>query len=527
MLWTRNMQNADLELRGAAPSPASSPVAPPSSDSHPLFGASHSKRARYEAVRRRVFFEMKHMASRWRVALVAPFHILVIAILASRGFPKERLWIQVAASVTVLAGFFVANKVHGRRAHVALFLCGLAILVAIANTGGLASPLILSLVPFFVGVAVDPELENRRRHFVVKFLLVFAIMAYFSRSCTLPAPLSSTNPFQTSEYCTIAFASAFMSLIAVYSIGKAISSAYEKITLELAERREELCDENEGRTRALEGIAARLAHEVKNPLAAIKGLSTHMARSLQPSDGDLAPPKLDLAKMKERLTIVAAEAERLQEIVDGFLSFSRGLDDLTVGPTKPYDIARELALLLETRAADAGVTIEVRGSRELSLDADSKKLRQALLNLVLNAMQASSKGSTVTLEVAKSCGDGAAVLRVMDRGAGMTPDILDRIRKPYYTTKEGGSGLGIAIARGIIEQHGGTLRFESTSGRGTTATVILPASANCRDALPNPCRMAAMHAEKLRAQALGSESDADRTPGSKEPAFSTAEKVPS
>jgi signal transduction histidine kinase len=138
----------------------------------------------------------------------------------------------------------------------------------------------------------------------------------------------------------------------------------------------------------------------------------------------------------------------------------------------------------------------VRGSRELSLNADGKKLRQALLNLVLNAMQASTKGSTVSLEVAKSCADGAAVIRVQDRGQGMTPEILDRIRKPYFTTKEGGSGLGIAVARGIIEQHGGTLRFESTSGRGTVATVMLPPcalaaqTAKGRHKLPNPCREA-------------------------------------
>jgi nitrogen-specific signal transduction histidine kinase len=79
----------------------------------------------------------------------------------------------------------------------------------------------------------------------------------------------------------------------------------------------------------------------------------------------------------------------------------------------------------------------------------------------------------------------------MDRGAGMAPEVLDRIRKPYYTTKEGGSGLGIAVARGIIEQHGGSLRFESTSGRGTTATVHLPACAlmaqSKKAKLPNPC----------------------------------------
>jgi signal transduction histidine kinase len=323
---------------------------------------------------------------------------------------------------------------------------------------------------------MNPELEKLRRLFVLKFLFAFAFVAYLSGTgvCALTAPLV----FGSAEYITIALASASLTIIATYFMGRGMTAAYERIALELAARREELCDENEGRTRALEGIAARLAHEVKNPLAAIKGLSTHVARNAED------------AKVKERLSIVAAEAERLQEIVDGFLSFSRGLDDLKVAPTKPYDIARELSLLLETRAADAGVTIEVRGSRELTLEADAKKLRQALLNLVLNAMQASTKGSSVVLEVAKSCADGAAVIRVLDRGAGMPPEILDRIRKPYYTSKEGGSGLGIAIARGIIEQHGGSLRFESTSGRGTTATVILPACAMKGKSLPNPCRYA-------------------------------------
>lgn len=479
-----------------------------------------SRRARFEAVRRRVFHEMKGMTSRWRLALVIPFHALVIGILAARDFPRERLAIQIASSFSLLCCFGWLDKTHEKKQRLCLFLSGASILVAIANTGGLASPLILSVLPFFMGVAMSPELENKRRHFVLKFLVVFGIMAWFSRSCTLPAPLGTNLPFATREYVTIALASAMMSIVAIYQMGKAVSTAYERITLELAERRAELCDENEGRTRALEGIAARLAHEVKNPLAAIKGLSQHMARSA------------DDPKMKERLTIVAAEAERLQEIVDGFLSFSRGLDDLCIAQTKPYDIARELALLLETRAADAGVTIEVRGSRELSLDADAKKLRQALLNLVLNAMQASSRGATVTLEIAKSCADGAALLRVMDRGAGMSPDVLDRIQKPYYTTKEGGSGLGIAIARGIIEQHGGTLRFESTSGRGTTATVLLPQSP-CgqigRQKLPNPCHRAISAATAVSAPKTTKPKQEDDRPVP-EPAFAhvgNVGKVPS
>lgn len=465
-----------------------------------------NRRARFEAVRRRVFSEITGMTSRRRLVLILPFHALVIGLLAARDFPRERLAVQIASSLTLIASFHWTERMDvGRRHRCCLFASGVAVLVAIANTGGLASPLVLSIIPFFMGVAMDPRLEHRRRHFLGKFVVILGVMAFFSRTCTLPAPLGTNALFATSEYVAIAFASALMSVTAVYKIGKAVSGAYERIALELAERREELCDENEGRTRALEGIAARLAHEVKNPLAAIKGLSQHMARSS------------DDAKMKERLTIVAAEAERLQEIVDGFLSFSRGLDDLSLAPTRPFEIAHELSLLLETRAADAGVTIEVRGSRELSLAADVKKLRQALLNLVLNAMQASSRGSTVTLEIATSCGDGAALLRVMDRGSGMTPDVLDRIRRPYYTTKEGGSGLGIAIARGIIEQHGGTLCFDSMLNRGTTATVLLPACAGqfVRKKLPNPCRAAVRAAKSSRYEEPI------------EPVFGGAEKLPS
>jgi signal transduction histidine kinase len=477
---------------------------------------SFARRARFEAVRQRVFLEMRTVGSRWKFALIVPFHATVLTILATHDFPRRRLAIQMAAVAVQLLCYSWADRAPGYRARKFLMLGGMAILVCIANTGGLASPLILSLIPFFASVAMNPELENRRRHFVVKFLVFFAIMAWFSRACSVPSVLG----FATPAYLGIAFASAAMSLLAMYHMGKAMTGAYERIALELAERREELCDENAGRTRALEGIAARLAHEVKNPLAAIKGLSTHVARNAEDP------------KVKERLTIVAAEAERLQEIVDGFLSFSRGLDDLKVAPIRPFDIASELALLLETRAAETGVPIEVRGSRELALDADGKKLRQALLNLVLNAMQASSRGSAVTLEIAKSCGDGSGVLRVIDHGAGMTSQVLDRIRKPYFTTKEDGSGLGIAIARGIIEQHGGTLRFESTPGRGTTAIVSLPSScAEQRQALPNPCRMAleAKLREYNRKNAAAAEAEKPGEPArDPAPAFAaaTVEKAP-
>jgi signal transduction histidine kinase len=196
--------------------------------------------------------------------------------------------------------------------------------------------------------------------------------------------------------------------------------------------------------------------------------------------------------MAERLAIVAAEADRLQAIVDGFLTFSRGLDDLRLDATRPHDLARELVLLLETRANDNGVSLVVTGDQALTVHADARKLRQALLNLVLNAMQASPRDKAVTIDIGRAC-DGRARIKVIDEGVGMSPDVLERIRKPYFTTKEGGSGLGVAVSRGIIEQHGGQLKYDSAPGKGTIVTIELPPDAqpHCAKALPNPARSAA------------------------------------
>ncbi len=245
-------------------------------------------------------------------------------------------------------------------------------------------------------------------------------------------------------------------------MGQNVSILYERVALELASRREELCDESEDRTRALEGIAARLAHEVKNPLAAIKGLSTHMARNATDP------------KAAERLAIVASEADRLKDIVDGFLSFSRGLDEMQVGPMRPYELAHELSVLLEVRAAEAGVALEVTGSTTLELNADRRKLRQVLLNLVLNALQASPEGKKVTIHVGNACGCWGGTVQVIDQGSGMSAEILERIKRPYYTTREGGTGLGVVMARALVEQHGGELRYDSTMGKGTTVSIDLP-----------------------------------------------------
>jgi signal transduction histidine kinase len=437
-----------------------------------------AQRARFEAIRARVFEEMSKSSARWRLTWVLPIHLLIFGMLVLSGESVPRAIIQ-GTCVAITGCLFVARLFFENRTLSLFSFCFwiASYFLLCATTGGLASPLLVTLGLMICVASTSLQRPIWLRPLVFGMLGAgFVTMAFLSHTAVgrMAGPLAPTPVGTSTVHVCVALFAVTVTMIGIFHMGSKLTSSYERAALELAERREELCSENEDRTRALEGIAARLAHEVKNPLAAIKGLSTHMARNA-------ADPKT-----AERLAIVAAEADRLQSIVEGFLSFSRGLDDLKVSPTRPYEIARELGVLLETRAEEAGVTIEASGDADLVLDADPRKLRQALLNIVINAIQASPRGSKVLLSVARDC-EGARIT-VRDEGVGMTPEVLERIRKPYFTTKEGGSGLGLAVARGLLEQHGGNLEFKSAPRTGTTATIFVPMKAKPCARLPNPFR---------------------------------------
>jgi signal transduction histidine kinase len=441
-------------------------------------------RARFDAIRNRIFEEIGASGARWRLAWIIPFNVLVVALLVLRGEPAPRAAVLMGTLGLCALLFLARVRWSNLPLRIgALFTGATCMFMTVAVTGGLGSPLLpLSTMLVVSGSISLTETRWLRAAFFAYVFAMLVALALLSHTALgqLAPPLAPVGGWSTPEYVTIALLSMTFMMFGTYRMGCKMTRGYERVSLELAERREELCSEGEDRSRAIEGMAARLAHEVKNPLAAIKALSTHMARNATD------------AKSAERLAIVAAEADRLQSIVEGFLNFSRGLDDLKLAPTKPHEISRELGVLLETRAEEAGVKLEVTGDEALVLDADARKLRQALLNVVINAIQASPRGSTVRLSVARECpmtsGLGGARITVRDDGTGMTPEVLDRIRKPYFTTKEGGSGLGVAVARGLVEQHGGSMEFKSSAGKGTTVTITLPMKAKACMKLPNPLR---------------------------------------
>jgi signal transduction histidine kinase len=446
--------------------------------SPPATASELHQRARFEALRGRIFEELGQSSARWRLTWILPFNVLAVGLLMSRGESMPRVVVQSVAVATMgvlfAARVFYSTKVPPLKV-ISLPIGLVAYFALVATTGGLASPLLMTGALLIAGASTTlREPAWLRPAVFATFLGTFVALAALSRTGlgALTGALEPIRGSASAAYVCIALFAAVFTTVGIHRMGCTMTCGYERAALELVERREELCSENEDRTRELEGMAARLAHEVKNPLAAIKGLSTHMARNA----GD--------PKAAERLAIVAAEADRLQSIVEGFLSFSRGLDDLKLGPTNPYEVARELAVLLEARAQEAEVTIEVTGDESLLLDADARKLRQALLNVVLNALQASPRGAKVRIAIARACSGGH--ITIQDEGVGMTQEILDRIRKPYFTTKEGGTGLGVAVARGLVEQHGGRIQFKSAPSRGTTVTIALPMKATPCSRLPNP-----------------------------------------
>jgi signal transduction histidine kinase len=442
-------------------------------------GFGKHQRARFEGLRRQVYDEMSATDSLSRLLHIIPFNVLIVVILAARGLSPTRLVFQVIAVLMWTALFSWQMRKSSRGGYSGMFFAMAGFFLASASTGGLASPLIVTSVPLLVGAAFLPVTERMRAALFLTYGLGCVAMALLSRTAIgqLTTPLSPTGQYASVEYIVVVAASLATTVKMIFHAGQKITVLNERLAYEIAIRREQVCSESTEQTRALEGMAARLAHEVKNPLAAIKGLSTHMARaSTDP-------------KTAERLAIVASEADRLQGIVDGFLSFSRGLDDLEITQTRPMELAREITILFETRAADQGVSLEASGDETLSVNVDARKLRQSLINLVTNALQASPTGGKVVLRV-ESAAERARI-HVVDRGEGMAPETLERIKRPHYTTREGGSGLGIAIARGLVEQHGGELKFDSTLGRGTIVTIDLPVCARAKadaERLPQPAR---------------------------------------
>jgi two-component system NtrC family sensor kinase len=217
-------------------------------------------------------------------------------------------------------------------------------------------------------------------------------------------------------------------------------------------------------------LAASIAHEINNPLAGILVYAKLLIRTHQDADG-LSPAARDACL--KNLRLVQRETERCTAIVRNLLEFARQRP-LALKAIDPCAAVGEALTLLEHQMSLQGVRLQKALEPGGIVHADLGQLRQAFVNIALNATDAMPKGGTLTVTSRLLAAERMVEIVFADTGMGIRPEHLNKILDPFFTTKEKGTGLGLSVVYGIVERHGGKLDIKSQVGRGTTVTIRLP-----------------------------------------------------
>ncbi|MEE8449677.1 MAG: ATP-binding protein [Thermodesulfobacteriota bacterium] len=218
------------------------------------------------------------------------------------------------------------------------------------------------------------------------------------------------------------------------------------------------------RLASLGNLAAGVAHEVRNPLNALAMASQRLQKEFIPQQGK--------EEYERFIALMRGEIARIDGIVERFLSLARPAKPVL----QPLDISvliREVAALLKVEAEQKGIELKLDTREEpCRLKADVQQLKQATMNILLNAIQATPAGGSVSFSCQRK---GQQVrISIADTGPGIAGELKERVFDPYYTTREGGMGLGLYIAQSILQEHGGRIEVESTLGEGAVFTLVLP-----------------------------------------------------
>ncbi|MBI3602336.1 MAG: hypothetical protein HY209_05525 [Candidatus Omnitrophica bacterium] len=247
---------------------------------------------------------------------------------------------------------------------------------------------------------------------------------------------------------------------------------FKATPIALSEENEQLRQEvaQTEKFKSVAALASGLAHEIKNPLTAIMTFTEHLDKRLN-----------DPAFINQYKNIVSKETRRINSLLQELLTFAKPSPP-QMQRVNPEELIDQVIHLIQQKCDSAQIKIETSYKANTDIQADPNQLKQALLNIMLNAIDAMPDGGTLAIATSVIASPAGAkqslIITISDTGCGIDPKDLPHIFEPFYSRKEKGTGLGLAITQGIVEKHGGKIQVESKIGQGTKFRILLGPNAN-------------------------------------------------
>lgn len=355
----------------------------------------------------------------------------------------------------------VLGPASARPARYDVTVALLAQTVLIWSTGGIESPVIIvyPVLAILVGVGIGPDAFGRG----LIVLLSLALWGHFAGRLhdltpRLPPLLSDPGAaFRPAHGLGLALMIQ-LAIVVGHRVGRAIYALIDRMLDQALGARAAALAELTERNRELVALSGAIAHELKNPLASVQGLVQLLERGGKNAE--------------RRFEVLRSEIGRMREILDAFLNFSRPVGELSLAPVEVGPLLAEIAALHEALLDRRGLRLPPVALADQRVTGDRRKLKQALVDLLQNAIEASPEGAELAWWLEP--GEERLTVGVADAGPGFDPAVRARAGTAGVTTKPGGSGIGLAVARLIAEQHGGALRIEDAPGGGARVGLELP-----------------------------------------------------
>ncbi len=421
--------------------------------------------ARFDDIRREELARMFKQLLRTRQYLQPVFVIVLGYVIIADPAHWRGLVVGVMTLLAIVltraesrrvAGLGIAQFTPARREAYALFL---VVPITSLVTGGLHSPWLVSFIPSAALVAISHDRRTTTILLAAMICVVWCFALLERHGPWMMPALFLDAGGHTNTTFTVCSA-VFFTAIAIYTaaVGVNIRSMSDAMLLRSLEARDEMLKLHAERLNDLTTLSGEIAHELKNPLASIKGLAQLV--------------EVDPSRASERLHVLRGEVDRMRTILDEFLNFSRPLVPLSRGQVDLADLARSVAELHEGVAGERRLTLVSPSDDRVVISCDPRKVKQILINLLQNAIDASGTGAEIRIAVDRR-GTHAAV-RILDRGHGLAPEMRARAFEAGFTSKARGSGLGLTVSRMLAEQHGGSITLSDREGGGCVAEFLLP-----------------------------------------------------